>query len=190
MRIEDVLETINGEVNSSFSKLDSWFNEEMEVLNFRPLDGGWNGIEILEHVMLTNHYLLMLIDKGSTKALKRAQTAKVMIDWNQYVLNSESMQHIGKSRSFIWTRPDHMEPKGDLGTMEIRSRLCTQKGRCIRYLEQLSNGEGVLCMTTMSVNNLGKIDVYQYIYFLALHIKRHSGQLERNKSEYLELEVK
>jgi hypothetical protein len=42
----------------------------------------------------------------------------------------------------------------------------------------LSNGEGALYKTTMSVNSLGKIDVYEYIYFLAQHGRRHIGQME------------
>ena len=47
----------------------------------------------------------------------------------------------------------------------------------------MPNGEGVLYQTTMSVNNLGKIDVYEYIYFLARHAQRHLEQMERNERE-------
>lgn len=36
----------------------------------------------------------------------------------------------------------------------------------------------------MIVNNLGKIDVYQYIYFLSQHAQRHIAQMERNEGEY------
>jgi hypothetical protein len=49
----------------------------------------------------------------------------------------------------------------------------------------MPNGEGILYKTTMSVNDLGKIDVYQYIYFLAQHAKRHLAQMERNEQAYL-----
>jgi hypothetical protein len=36
----------------------------------------------------------------------------------------------------------------------------------------------------MSVNNLGKLDVYQYIYFLSLHAERHLQQLKKIEEEF------
>jgi hypothetical protein len=51
-------------------------------------------------------------------------------------------------------------------------------------LDQLKNGEGVLHKTMMSVNKLGKIDVYHFIYFLVQHAKRHIGQMEKIKGEF------
>jgi hypothetical protein len=36
----------------------------------------------------------------------------------------------------------------------------------------------------MSVDELGKIDVYHYIYFLAQHAKRHLMQMEMIKAEF------
>lgn len=36
----------------------------------------------------------------------------------------------------------------------------------------------------MTVNNLGKIDVYEYIYFLAQHGRRHLTQMQKNEEEY------
>jgi hypothetical protein len=36
----------------------------------------------------------------------------------------------------------------------------------------------------MNVNALGKLDVYQYIYFLALHVRRHLQQLEGILDDY------
>ncbi|MBN8787104.1 MAG: hypothetical protein J0I84_08435 [Terrimonas sp.] len=48
----------------------------------------------------------------------------------------------------------------------------------------MKNGEGVLYKTTMTVNDLGKIDVYEYIYFLAQHGQRHVTQMEKNEAEF------
>ncbi|MFD2784716.1 hypothetical protein [Hymenobacter rubripertinctus] len=36
----------------------------------------------------------------------------------------------------------------------------------------------------MSVNGLGKIDVYEYRYFLAQHGQRHLTQLSQNAAEF------
>jgi hypothetical protein len=36
----------------------------------------------------------------------------------------------------------------------------------------------------MTVNGLGKIDVYEYIYFLARHAQRHITQMVGNEIEF------
>ena len=94
---------------------------------------------------------------------------------------------IGISKSFEWVRPEHMEPKrnGEQDLQAVKEKIEQQILQCVTYLEQLSNGEGVLLRTTMSVNNLGKIDVYEYIYFLIQHTARHIMQMQRNEQAFL-----
>jgi hypothetical protein len=36
----------------------------------------------------------------------------------------------------------------------------------------------------MSVNNLGKLNVYEYVYFLAQHARRHLTQMQDNAAEF------
>ncbi len=67
---------------------------------------------------------------------------------------------------------------------EIRHELEQQLKQCHTHLLTLQRGEGVLYKTMMSVNNLGKIDVYHYIYFLVQHAKRHITQMERVEIEF------
>ena len=119
--------------------------------------------------------------KGTIKALKRAESQPTRTDWNDYELSPTGLNDIGVHKSFSWIRPEHMEPKGDVAMPEIRSRLIDQFQRCESWLDRLKNGEGTLVLTTMSVNDIGKLDVYQYIYFLVLHAKRHLTQMEKNK---------
>lgn len=106
----------------------------------------------------------------------------------QYTLSSEAFDQIAKSKSFVWIHPEHMEPKGEMSINTIREKLREQQERCLQNLDKVKNGEGILCLTMMSVNSLGKLDVYQYIYFLALHIDRHIEQLEENRNEFLKTE--
>lgn len=77
-----------------------------------------------------------------------------------------------------------MEPTGNKLLAEVRHQLKEQVHQCLAILAKLSNGEGVLYKTTMSVNNLGKLDVYEYIYFLAQHARRHIMQMEKNEFEF------
>ena len=78
-----------------------------------------------------------------------------------------------------------MEPSGEKSLKSVKTLLNEQLERCLAHLKAMPNGEGILYKTTMSVNALGKIDVYEYIYFLAQHAERHITQMEKNQAEFL-----
>lgn len=185
MKLELIIQTIEKELIRTHSILDGWFDEDLHLLNYHPRDGGWSALQILEHVTLTSHYLLMLIEKGVDKSLKLAETTRVDVDWKTYSLDPlGKLSEIGIHKLFLWHRPDHMVPTGERSNCQIRKTIRKQLSNCLCHLDKLVNGEGVLHKTTMSVNDLGKLDVYQYLYFLALHGKRHVTQLEKNRYEF------
>ncbi|MEO1447964.1 MAG: hypothetical protein AAFV07_00465, partial [Bacteroidota bacterium] len=78
----------------------------------------------------------------------------------------------------------HMEPTGEPAESDIKVQLNHQLERCLRHLEELKNGEGLRYTTTMTVNGLGKLNVYEYIYFLSLHAARHLQQMEANRAAF------
>ena len=184
MDIRSVIADIRQQLLSTFDELDTWFALPADLRAYKPLRGGWSINEILEHIALTNYYLLILIDKGAQKAEKNIHQLDLGKELANYQFEVDGMEDIGISGSFEWNRPDHMVPKGEKALHEIRAELNEQKSRCENYLLSLRNGEGVLYKTTMSVNKLGKIDVYQYIYFLILHVRRHIRQMEKVRTEF------
>lgn len=184
MNIEEVINTIRVDIDYVRSALMRWCEDDMSMLQYEPQNGGWSSFNVLEHITLTSHYLLVIIDKASRKAIQRASLLHSPIDWNGYELLPKSLKDIGIYRSFYWVRPEHMEPSGNVSMNDIKARIIEQFDKCDQHLIKLKNGEGRLCKTTMSVNGIGKLDVYQYIWFLVLHAKRHLTQLEKNKMEY------
>ncbi len=92
---------------------------------------------------------------------------------------------IGERGSFEWVRPEHMEPTGVSSSAEVRAILRQQLGECLILLERIGGGVGSLCRVTMSVNGLGKIDLYQWLYFLAQHARRHVQQLASIEAEFV-----
>lgn len=185
MTIQNILTNLTRDLIRTFAVVDEWFDRDDALHRHRPASGGWSAGEVLEHIMLTNHHLLLLIEKGQCKALERKETE----DWKEqlvnYTLDNPRLLAIGQHKSFVWERPDHHEPTGSRSLVEIRREIRDQLYRCLSTLEQLPDGEGVLCKTTMSVNDLGKLDVYQYIYFLALHAKRHLTQLGNIEQDHV-----
>lgn len=137
----------------------------------------------LEHIYLTNFYLLILIEKGSKKAMRNYLNLDLNSEIKNYSFDKEKFEEVGEHGTFEWIRPEHMEPKGVLNSTEIRNLIILQYHQCLEYLELMKNGEGLLCKTTMTVNELGKINMYEYIYFLSLHSRRHLTQMKNNESE-------
>lgn len=98
----------------------------------------------------------------------------------------EHLKPIGQRGSFTWDRPGHMVPTGLKSLAEIRDLMRRQQDECVAFLDQLGSGEGSLCSVRMSVNDSGHLDIYQWLYFLAQHARRHVAQLgdhEKARSE-------
>lgn len=182
------VQEIETNIVKTFDEVDSWFDEPLKYRLYKPLNNGWSINEILEHLSLTNHFLLILIDKGYSKALKNTNQFDLDLELSKY-LNSDKtkLDEVAIHSRFKWIRPEHMEPKGELNMPSFRSLLKQQCSKCKFYLKMMPNGEGALYKTTMSVNNLGKINVYDYITFLANHAKRHITQMQQCKREFINL---
>ncbi|WP_336770900.1 DinB family protein [Paenibacillus sp. MMO-58] len=183
MSIQSTMEHIKRELNKILDDYEYWFAAPEALQNYQPREG-WSIAQVLEHVTLTNHFLLILIRKGKNKALMLAAKSNLEDALKHYQDNLGDLDQIAEHKSFQWIRPEHMEPKREMPLDQVHALLESQVGECLGILEELSNGEGILYKTMMSVNNLGKIDVYQYIYFLVLHAKRHIAQMQRVKAEY------
>lgn len=183
--IRDIIDKIEHDLIKSFAELSEWLDSDNCLLDYASQSGGWTIRQIVEHVSLTNHYLLILIQKGTLKAIQKAVNTDYADLLVNYELDWEKLKTIGEHKSFEWNRPEHMEPTNTVTMSEIKSRLHSQMQECQSCLHQMPNGEGVLYRTMMSVNNLGKIDVYHYISFLVQHIKRHITQMEKIKEEFL-----
>jgi len=183
MNLKEYINVIQILLVQTHSELLDWFNEPQPILDYRPSDGGWTIFEILEHIALTSHYLLILIDKGAAKALKNINNLDLEEELAHSKFDFVALQNISQHKSFEWIRPEHMEPTGEKSELEIRSQLIGQLNRCLTHLENLKNGEGLLYSTTMTVDNLGKLNVYEYIYFLNAHAMRHLQQMDENVRE-------
>ena len=185
MHFEHIHINLKRDLIRTFAVMDEWFDKEHALRSYKPSTGGWCVNEVLEHVMLTNHFLLILIQKGCTKALRKADELNQNFAVPKgYTLDHPALLEISKPEAFAWQRPEHHQPTGQPSIHEVRRELRNHLDLCLITLDLLPNGEGVLHHTTMSVNNLGKLDVYQYIYFLSLHVQRHIQQMKKIEEEY------
>lgn len=183
--IYETIRIVRENLKETFSEIDTWFDKPEALRTLRLSEGKWSINEILEHLSLTNYYLLLLIRKGAEKALKRAEKADLKTAAES---DLKKLDQIATDQAMTWQRPDHMAPGGKKPIAEVRELLREQGQECLQILSRLENGEGVFYAIRMSVADLGKLDVYQWLYFLAQHGRRHLRQIRKIEGKWLSRE--
>ncbi len=142
-----------------------------------PVNGGWSALEVLEHVALTDRFLLMLADKIARKSLARAARGAA---WPASRPSFAHLEHIA-GRELEWRAPEHMRPTGALELGTIARTLESDRAQAIALLEQCPDGLGTLHRIRMSVvgGEDDRLELYQYLDVLRLHAERHARQIDR-----------
>jgi len=180
MPYQQTIQQVRETLISTFDALDTWFDQPADIRAYKPNDGGWCIDEILEHITLTSHFLMLVISSNTQKAIKRAAVQPIENDEGDL----SRIEPVADPDAFAWIRPEHMQPTGTKPSDEVRRLMRDQQRECLEILETLNNGVGSLVTVRMSVQNLGKIDLYQWLYFLALHAQRHHIEIERISQEW------
>ncbi|MBZ0286179.1 MAG: DinB family protein [Anaerolineae bacterium] len=172
---QQTIRRVGEALQSTFDSLDTCFDLPANIRAYPARPGEWCIDEILEHITLTSHYLMLVIKNSRDKVLKRAKTQTIVPGESDL----EPIIRIGDPDAFPWVRPEHMEPTRAKPMAEVRTIMRDQQRECLTILNQLANGEGSLHNVRMSVQELGKLDVYQWLFFLAQHAARHAVEIER-----------
>lgn len=175
------IEHVESAIRSTFQSIDEWFDKPADLRSCKPAGGGWSIDEVLEHITLTSHFLMIVIRNSTRKALKRAASGAAIPEGES---DLDLLEPISRRGAFAWYRPEHMVPTGAVSSEEVRTRMREQARECLEMLGQLSGGEGALLKVSMSVNKSGRLDVYQWLYFLAQHAKRHISQMQEVETEW------
>lgn len=172
------VERVGAALREVFTELDSLFELPRHELERREqYQGAWSWGEHLEHVSLANHFLLLTITKGCRIALKRAVAGGIQ----EPESDLELLAPVALPGAFDWDPPLHMVPTGRRDAAEVREELKGQRDQALSLLGAMPNGEGRLYSIRMSVHALGRLDMYQWLYFLAQHARYHLIFMERQK---------
>lgn len=150
---------------------------DAEALSRRPADGGWSAREVLEHVALTDHFLLILVDKIADRTRRRLERGD---PWPDAPPRLEHLQGLA-SADREWDAPEHMVPTGEVEPRDAAQRLEGDLARALALLDELPRGEGTLHRIRMSMvdGDDDRLDLYQYLEIVRLHAARHVAQVER-----------
>lgn len=181
MSYVQTISAVREHLTVTFAEVDRWFDEPESLCRFRPAGGSWTIDEVLEHISLTNHFLMLTLRKWVATALKRAKRGAAS---DGRASDLSRLDTIGRRGSFRWAHPAHMEPSGEASAIEVREILRQQAAECLKLLDAMPRGEGSLCKIRMTVNDLGKVDLYQWLYFIARHAERHVQQMDSIRRAY------
>jgi hypothetical protein len=120
---------------------------------------------------------MLTIAKGCRIALKRSAAGGL----GDGESDLEILAPVALPGAFDWDPPLHMIPKGERDLAEVREELKSQREQALSLLQAVPNGEGRLYSVRMSVHSLGRLDMYQWLYFLAQHARYHLVFMERQR---------
>lgn len=182
MKAENIIVTVRNELIRSVATVDEWFDSEQSLMEFQP-SSGRRVCELLRHLMLTNHFLLTLIDKecNSTRRGESEEFEDLLAD---YCLEILSLERIGQEVEFSPWGPDVVVPTENKPLTEVRNEIRDQLNESLILLENLNQGEGTLYKIRLPLEGVENLDVYQTLYFLALYTRKQVGQLHEILEEY------
>ncbi len=173
-----LVESLSGRVDRSFGAIERSLDLPAAVRIVRLTPTSWTIREIAEHVTRTNQFLLLLVEKIGDKVRRRLARAGEPVE--APALPRFDRLDLLADRRFRWDSPDHMRPTGSVDDRTIRASLAEQRGRAARALREFPRGEGTLHTIRMSVVGPdARLDLYEFVYVIALHAERHAAQIER-----------
>lgn len=165
---------LGGRLASAFRGIEERLEASEETLRRSPGPGKWSAIEVAEHAALMNHHVLLLVEKIAARCRERLARGERP---PKEPSPSDLLEKLA-APSFRWESPEHMVPGGHATAREIAVSLCEQRRRCLALLARMPDGEGALHSISMSVVGQ-KLDLYQYLTLVALHLERHGAQIDR-----------
>ncbi|MEJ7644522.1 MAG: hypothetical protein WKF87_07990 [Chryseolinea sp.] len=178
MTVENVVKKIRRELIRSVSRIDAWFDRDSALLDYRSATTTKTITELLAQAMLTNRFIVQIIDEGHINNIKGNMNGMPVAD---YCAKIQELENLNTSPVDFDSSPS-LEDSIDLN--EIRYEIREQLHRCLIHLENLFDAENEPFETNLAVGELGKLDAYQCIYFLALHVRRYLEQLDSTLSDY------
>lgn len=176
-----VITKIRTELLNTFNHVFDVFTIREDVLYYKPANEGWSIYQVLEHILLANHFLLRIVDKQKEKAMQLAKSSAQLQVVEAYALDIAKLKRMELTGSYVWVPQKYTEPHGDVPLLQIKMSLHDQLNESLALLQNKQVIEALI-----TTYHAGKIDALHYLYFLIQHMQRHLQQVQRTKKEFRE----
>ncbi|HJS56257.1 MAG TPA: DinB family protein, partial [Chitinophagaceae bacterium] len=160
------------------------FDKDESIRSYQSSHGGWTINQILEHISSINHFLIVFITKGTNYSIHNVVRFNLEEKIRESDFNLHQLDEFGVHKFFHLSGQGNVQPNGEKDLTEVRELLKDQVRECLSNLDKLSDGEGVLASIQMTKYNLESLNVYEIIYFLAMHGKKHLCQMTTIEADY------
>lgn len=170
---------IRMELITTFNQVLDVFTIREDVLYYKPSNDGWSIYQVLEHIMLANHFLLRIVDKQAERALHVAGSFGQTHSAKSYSLDVNKLKRMELAGSYVWVPQQYTDPAGDMPLLQLKMTLHDQINRCLGILQNKRLMEAII-----RTHEATKTDALHYLYFLVQHMQRHLQQVQRVKLEF------
>jgi hypothetical protein len=170
---------IRMELITTFNQVLDVFAIREDVLYYKPSNDGWSIYQVLEHIMLANHFLLRIVDKQAERALHLAGSFEQTHSPKAYSLDVHKLKRMELAGSYVWVPQQYTDPAGDMPLLQLKMALHDQITKCLGVLQNNRLIEAII-----KTHEAAKTDALHYLYFLVQHMHRHLQQVQRVKLEF------
>jgi uncharacterized damage-inducible protein DinB len=150
-----------------------------ELREARPTESQWSAAEVLEHLVRveTGVAKLMALKIGEMQAAPEPpREAPEMVE----VVASRFELVVNRTQAI--EAPDRVVPEGEMSADAARDALQATRGL---LLDQLHAGDGLAFSSVVHPHPfLGALDLYEWVYFLGAHERRHAEQVRAIATQF------
>lgn len=162
MNINDYIQKLDNTKEQLFGVLETCTNEKLA----QNEDGKWSILEILEHILITERALLMMLLKSSHQ-----------LSVDPEIIGDEKLRTILVENSDQkWLSPENFHPKGKLKSIDD-FRIAILKHR-ENFKNQLLLGNLMIDNRKFEHPYLGFMTVIDWLNFIIYHTERHLEQIK------------
>jgi len=188
MTLDNTILNLKRELIRSFAVLDAWFDKDEKLHKHTPPPEHLPVYEAIDRIVQTNNYMMSLIDNGCGEAMKNARLNTLKANLNDYELNDLLFDDPEVRHFFQAIQKDNKMSTNPLHV--LRAELRDQLDRCLCHLELMKNGEGALFSAKLLSSHSKKMDMYQWMQLMAVHIWQQIDRLKQTEQLYIKEHVK
>jgi len=140
--------------------------------NFKAAPDRWSATEIVEHLALSEDFLMGLVKD-------RIMKAPVSHEPRDLRAGDDKVLGVVADRSFTAKAPEPVAPAGKFASpQQALQALVERRARTLEFLKATPD-----LRAHVADSPLGKLDAYQWLLFISAHTERHTKQLLEVKAD-------
>ncbi len=136
-----------------------------------PPSGGWSARDVVEHLVIVEARVGAGIRRGWSEL-----SARELGPWDAEAIDPAKLEGLAEATTPV-TSPEGSRPSGQGTLPELLEALAERRGRLLNLLAEMAPYD--TSAAGWEHFAFGRLNLAEWVLFLALHERRHAGQLRR-----------